>query len=548
MAESVDSFDQLITLYKANQGYANTNSDYGVNQESVVTRPSVLVDRVFTQTVPTNAPSDTSRDGTWSVTGVASSQRWVSAASPWIVQYRSVKLSSVDSNPEMAFNFARTMGGSSVSAGTNLLTNMLLPKMSAATTTPYTITISTDASGSNVISSANYVLDRDAGLIVFSPGNGVSSGSPPYISFWRYEGLTLQSVINSDGNLSASSNTIAVSNGLVTVNGQFTVNNANGGAKSLTTTYNPGNNQGFIQVGDPSGTSLNITGSLAQNGNCDILTSASGGGGSITIGANGYNSTNNIVVSSGLTTFKQNVLTMGLLDVSGAATMKSGLTISSGGLAVTGSATMNSGLSVAAGSLDVSGAATMRSGLTVSSGGLAVTGVATMNSGLSVAAGGLSVTGGATMNSGLTVAGGLAVTGGISTNSAIVPTYSGTAISIGQLYGGKTATLTFPSLPAGLYSLTIQTGTANAQGDWQSHISTMFYWNGSEIVSGGSAVSDSMGAPGAIISIVPKPGDFSKLNVTNTAPSNGAAPSLTANIIQLLGAVTFSSGGSVSIL
>ena len=197
----------------------------------------------------------------------------------------------------------------------------------------------------------------------------------------------------------------------------------------------------------------------------------------ISIGANGV-SYYNIVVSNGLTTFNTNVVAVN--DVS-------------------------------AGSLNVSGAATMRSGLTVSGGDISAGNIT-----------GWKIT----------------ATTGLTTNSPIVPSYRGRKITtIGSLGAGATVLFT-PPLTVGLYSLTLSYIHSGIVGVPQTQLSTMYYSDGTEIVSGGVAKSDVLFGSG-YLSMAPNADSSNKYTII--AISNGTSQVLPLNayIVQLLGEVTY---------
>jgi hypothetical protein len=128
--------------------------------------------------VPAVPPTDF---GPMPVNLVGGGTKQASSAYPWLVKYNNVPLVSQAENPNKTF--------STDVGGVNVLTNMLLPRVSDAT--PLESTYAITVTGSYPISQANYILDRDAGRIMIFDGPVNSGSVTPTISFWRYEGTTL---------------------------------------------------------------------------------------------------------------------------------------------------------------------------------------------------------------------------------------------------------------------------------------------------------------------------------------------------------------------
>lgn len=174
---AVSDVDRLTTLFKRAQGFTNLNTNYALNQETVVSRPAVMADRVFTGTVPAIPPSDLG-DST-DVIGGGTKQ--TSGEYSYLAKYSNVPLISQAENPNKTF--------STNANGVNLLTNILLPRVSDATLLNNTYAILVE--GSYPISQANYILDRDAGRIMIFDAPVNNGSVSPTMSFWRYEGATL---------------------------------------------------------------------------------------------------------------------------------------------------------------------------------------------------------------------------------------------------------------------------------------------------------------------------------------------------------------------
>ena len=467
MAQIVPPSDQLTTLYKASQGFANSNSVYEVEQEAIVSRPNILADRIFLNNVPDEAPTVLALDTTWSITG-SSAARYTSPLF-WIVNYRQVPLTSFAGNPDETFYFGSAMNGTSVPPGTNLLINMLLPLMVTDASSAYDILV-TDTTGATVIPPSNYILDRYAGIITIYPGNSVSSAAPPCISFWRYEGPTLR-----DANIEADSSGNVVFAGNLTVEGVFstaTFSAANfaastfnvsgatniGGLTTITDSLevtnaissdtldtnivsafdhiDVGNGLstmlgGLLMYGDLSansasivgairGNSLSIAGNVTMGGNLRVIGDISANGG-IAVGGTGV-ATNTISAGSGTISGTLNtnaIIASGPIQANGGFTTSSG-TLNTNAITAGGLVTANAGLSVTGNSIvdaiTADGLITANAGINVA-GGTLTTGAITA-SGLILANGGFSTSSGPlntsaitasgliTANAGLTIAGG----------------------------------------------------------------------------------------------------------------------------------------------
>lgn len=380
MAESVPYSDQLVTLFKIREGYANTNSAYEVEQETLVSRPTQLADRIFLNNVPDNAPTDLVQDLSWNVVAQSSAQRWTSVARPWLVNYRALVLTSFAGNPDETFYFAGTRG--SGGALPNLLTNMLLPLMTSTSAPAYTVAVSDISSA--LIPASNYMLDRQAGIITIYPGNGVSATRPPILSFWRYEGTTLRDAAMSTdlcGNVTLAG-TLAVA-GNVNVGGTLVTNNFSTTTFTTTGLYTA---RGGITV---AAGNLDISSGA-------ILTQTLTSSGLIT-------ARNGLTVPAG-TVSVANAASVGSLSTTGnisANTASVAGLLQADSLSTTGSITAGSGVSVTGGSLTVTnntttGTLTVTSGPNtlgaVTTGALTATGLINASAGLSVS-GGISIPG-----------------------------------------------------------------------------------------------------------------------------------------------------------
>ena len=248
----------------------------------------------------------------------------------------------------------------------------------------------------------------------------------------------------------------------------------------------------------------------------------------------------------GTTTLVQGI--SGGLNVAGASTFSTGLSVSGGlfkvynGMTITGASTFSTGLSVSGGLLNVyngasiTGASTFASGLSVGGGslkvynGATITGASAFANGLTILSGGLNVllgglnviTGASTFASGLNISGGLNVTGastfssGLSVSGGLLNIYNGASI---------TGASTFAS------GLSVSGGLLNI-------------YNGASI-TGASTFASGLSVSGGL------------LNIYNGASITGASTFASGlsvsgglfkvyNGMTITGASTFSSGLSVS--
>ena len=166
------SNDVVTTLFKKNQGYANTNTTAQVYQEKILSEPFAKASRIATQAIPSTEPTDLS-----ATTSVAGGQKQTSVAYPYIAKYSNIPLTGIIDNPERAF----------YQPSRNLLLNAILPAG-----TNFLVSVTNNA-GTLVINGANYILDRDAGTLTYFPGAEIllTQAEPPKITFWRYEGTFL---------------------------------------------------------------------------------------------------------------------------------------------------------------------------------------------------------------------------------------------------------------------------------------------------------------------------------------------------------------------
>jgi hypothetical protein len=452
MAQTVPPDDQLTTLYKESQGFANSNSAYEVEQETFVSRPNILSDRIFLNRVPDSAPTSLTQDITWGVTG-SSAARYVSSMY-WIVKYTGVPLTPFAGNPDETFYFGSAMNGPSIPAGTNLLANMLLPLMISTSSPTYRITV-TDATGSTIIPPSNYILDRYAGIITIYPGNSVSSTDPPLISFWRYEGPTLRDTniaADPSGNLTLSGNLTVTGlltspnftagnltattlnvNGVATMRGNTTINSLNVTNNILSNTMTTGilNATDHIDVGNGVSTitgDLDITLGLSSASvtTGDILGNSIDALGNITaVGI--INGQSGITVSGGPLTTEQ-IISSGPINANDGVIIAPTSTLTTGPIIASSLITANNGLTVnpsgtlLSGQITASGLITANSSLTVAPTGILTTGAI-------AASGQISATGGINTGSSGLITGAIAASGLISANNSLAVAPTGTLTS-----------------------------------------------------------------------------------------------------------------------
>ncbi len=188
--------DIVTTLFKKSQGVVNTKTSASIAVEYPANAlPFTFANQIATQPVPTTGvPSTTLIDGggqnsqsftQTSFGGIGTRNVWKDYC--YIAYYSKVVLSSVPQNPGQSFYF--------FSRANNILTHIIPPRM-VESGNNYGIIVEKKTGPTiwEVIPPANYILDRDAGILTIYEANSVVNGTnPPRISFWRYEGNTLNS-------------------------------------------------------------------------------------------------------------------------------------------------------------------------------------------------------------------------------------------------------------------------------------------------------------------------------------------------------------------
>lgn len=125
-------------------------------------------------------------------------------------------------------------------------------------------------------------------------------------------------------------------------------------------------------------------------------------------------------------------------------------------------------------------------------------------------------------------------------SAPILPALNAT-VTLPQVDHGTQAIVSIPAgaQSAGLYCLTVQTAGSTNVNDATAHLSTIYYWNGTQVVSGGAVSGpESVGGPAGAYSIQPyaAAGVLNQFVFINTTA--GAATTPTLNWIKLAGPIT----------
>jgi hypothetical protein len=171
---------ELTFLYKKIiAGVPNAFPDlpYG-NEAAGNARINIFDKQIYSQVIPEVAPSGLIQDITWnSATGEG--ERWYDPAYPYIVNYRNVKLFSVNNN--ISFRYSPDFNTE------NILANSI-PFNYDLINSSYEIILN-DINGFKIQSNDDqypWVVDNDAGYLYLT--GGVSFSGNAYLTFWRYEG------------------------------------------------------------------------------------------------------------------------------------------------------------------------------------------------------------------------------------------------------------------------------------------------------------------------------------------------------------------------
>ncbi len=192
--------DKLSILFKKYQGYANTDTritdasvEYPINASPFNLSNRIAVDIVPTSNIPSTYTIDTA--GTYNkdtftlqTFGASGGNRYMWNKYCYISYYSKILLKPVPTNPGRSFFF--------YSMGYNMLTNIIPPNTVSSGYT-YFITVEKKIinNGSSywvTLPEANYILDKDAGILtIYEENSEINGTNPPRISYWRYEGRLL---------------------------------------------------------------------------------------------------------------------------------------------------------------------------------------------------------------------------------------------------------------------------------------------------------------------------------------------------------------------
>ena len=210
--------DKVETLYKKIQGKPNSNTSADIGSEySELALPLVFGSDVTIDIIPTSPPQDLVTDSGF--TPSSGGTRQYSSAYHHIVKYTNIVLKSIYTNDKYGFVCDISVYGS------NILKNAILPLL-ATGSTKYDILVQEDIGGSwGAVNEASYYFDRDAGVLVFYDKKDRSL-TPPCISYWRYEGRTLNDIFISNLDIHVEDNTTTINNTINTINTSInTINN-----------------------------------------------------------------------------------------------------------------------------------------------------------------------------------------------------------------------------------------------------------------------------------------------------------------------------------
>jgi hypothetical protein len=180
--------DKLTLLYKKYLGIPNANTalneivEYNDNATQMVYPINVIAQIIPQSNIPSTADvyaNITDNNFTQVPYGGGSRNIWNSY--PYLVYYAKIILNSMPQNPGRSFYFN--------SKQYNILKNIISPQIN----NNYGILVEKKVDSLWVILvPSTYVLDRDAGVLtIYEENSEVNGTNPPRISFWRYEGKTL---------------------------------------------------------------------------------------------------------------------------------------------------------------------------------------------------------------------------------------------------------------------------------------------------------------------------------------------------------------------
>lgn len=178
--------DQTVYLYKKSLGLANTNVNKVAGLEVYTSPLTARSANIYTQTVPDlDLSTELTSDTSWNL---GTSSRKFASAYPYIAYYENVPLATMSDNPGIAFQVS---GNQDLLKGTLPAYKLLVGGV--PTTPVYTLTVKNSVG--TTINSANYMVDPDAGIVMFYGEPTVSASLLPTISFWRYEGTLLSNTL-----------------------------------------------------------------------------------------------------------------------------------------------------------------------------------------------------------------------------------------------------------------------------------------------------------------------------------------------------------------
>jgi len=163
--------DKIALLFKKYLQLPNTNTDTKPQVEYPLTATNIVHGTyVGIDTIPTTVPTDLS-----SSTNIIDGYRQYSTAYPHIKKYTNLALSPVSTNPTKVFIYNGAINE-------NLLTKAISPNMAAGSTL-YDIIVQENigtalAPNWVTVDSANYIYDRDAGIITFYNSINLSANNP----------------------------------------------------------------------------------------------------------------------------------------------------------------------------------------------------------------------------------------------------------------------------------------------------------------------------------------------------------------------------------
>jgi len=188
---SISNANKTEILYNKNLGAVTALPNGTIAQQPGVNASAKIIPQlqIFNQNIPSVAPSDMVRDTNFNITVNPSSsgltaERWYSASSPWIVNYRNYQLTTVQF--QLSFNGLRN--------GVNIISQTIPYNYDPNLSYAVTVRLYSGGSFQNITSDSNvmpWYYDKDAGYITFygSPSNMSSYLTfNPIMTFWRYEG------------------------------------------------------------------------------------------------------------------------------------------------------------------------------------------------------------------------------------------------------------------------------------------------------------------------------------------------------------------------